>query len=92
MAQDEAFHFYYQDDIDELRSRGVEIVPVSPIRDSFPENLDGLIMGGGFPERFVEALSSNVEFRHGLHEAVAKGLAVPRRVCWIDVFVSLHSS
>lgn len=76
LAQDEAFHFYYQDDMDELRSRGVEIVPVSPIHDPFPTNLDGLIMGGGFPERFVEALSSNVQFRQGLQSAVSQGLAV----------------
>lgn len=76
LAYDEAFHFYYQDDLNVLRQRGVEIINVSPLCDKFPEALDGLVIGGGFPERYAKELSKNVDFRQGLRMAVSRGLAV----------------
>jgi len=76
LAYDEAFHFYYQDDLNVLRSRGVEIVNASPLHDQFPDALDGLVIGGGFPERYARKLSENVDFRHGFRNAVEQGLAV----------------
>ena len=76
IARDEAFHFYYQDDLDTFAEKGVELVEVSPLRDSFPDDLDGFIIGGGFPERHAEALSRNVEFIHGLKHSIEAGLAI----------------
>ena len=76
LARDEAFHFYYEDDLQELRSRGVDLVEFSPIRDKLPEGLNGLFIGGGFPERHLQALSANVACREALGVAIASGLPV----------------
>lgn len=76
IAKDEAFHFYYQDDLEVFRDRGVKLIEVSPLRSEFPADLDGLIIGGGFPERFAEALADNKKFRHSLRMAIESGLPV----------------
>ena len=60
VARDEAFHFYYQDTFDEMEIRGCELVWFSPVNDArLPDELDGLYIGGGYPEASVEALSAN---------------------------------
>lgn len=76
IASDEAFHFYYQDDLDAFRQRGIILVDVSPLRDALPENLDGLIIGGGFPERYAAELAGNRVFRNDLRQAIEDGLTV----------------
>lgn len=76
IARDAAFHFYYQDDLDTLLSRGVELMEISPMTDLFPTNLHGLIIGGGFPERHVQELAANQDFRAGLLESIEAGLVV----------------
>ena len=60
LARDPAFHFYYEDNLDALRSKGVELIEFSPLQDaSLPRDLNGLYFGGGFPEQFAQELSSN---------------------------------
>ncbi len=60
VARDAAFHFYYRDFFDELKSRGCELVEFSPMRDrTLPADLDGLYLGGGYPEEFADVLSQN---------------------------------
>jgi cobyrinic acid a,c-diamide synthase len=60
VAKDKAFCFYYQDNLDLLAAAGAEIVPFSPLTDScLPDNLDGLYLGGGYPELYAETLSQN---------------------------------
>jgi len=76
IAQDEAFHFYYEDDLEVLRSRGVTLVPFSPIRDPFPAGVDGVLIGGGFPERHAASLSANQACRADLANAIANGMPV----------------
>ncbi len=76
IAKDEAFHFYYQDDLDYFASAGVQLVELSPMHDVLPENLDGLLLGGGFPERHAQALSENKTFIDALHNSVKSGLPV----------------
>jgi len=67
LARDAAFHFYYEDNLDALRLRGVELVEFSPLEDRvLPADLDGLYIGGGFPEQFAEALSANEELATAL--------------------------
>lgn len=59
LAFDEAFHFYYDDNIRRLESLGAELVRFSPVRDSRLPDVDGLYFGGGYPEIHAEALSQN---------------------------------
>lgn len=75
IAEDEAFSFYYQENKDILEKMGGELVSFSPLHDErLPEDLDGLIIGGGYPELYAEALSANVSMRNSIAQAVNKGL------------------
>lgn len=67
VAQDKAFSFYYEDNFDLLQESGAEIVPFSPLSDTnFPANLDGLYLGGGYPELHADALSRNASMCAGI--------------------------
>lgn len=62
-AWDEAFHFYYPDNLDTLRAGGAELVPFSPLKDDhLPQELSGLYFGGGYPEEYAKVLSENQSF------------------------------
>lgn len=76
IARDRAFGFYYQEDLDSLREAGVELVPVDCLRDGDLPNVDGFIIGGGFPESFIDELSANRTMRQAIRTAVANGLPV----------------
>lgn len=66
LAFDEAFHFYYEDNLRRLESLGAELVRFSPIRDSRLPDVDGLYFGGGYPEVYAEALSQNTAMLKGV--------------------------
>ncbi|MBQ7694541.1 MAG: cobyrinate a,c-diamide synthase [Lentisphaeria bacterium] len=69
VAMDEAFCFYYEANFDALRRAGVEIVPFSPLRDrELPPRLNGIYLGGGYPELFPEELGGNRVLRDALRE------------------------
>jgi cobyrinic acid a,c-diamide synthase len=74
VALDEAFCFYYQDNLDRLRSRGAEIVTFSPVREPLPQ-VDGLYLGGGYPELHAAALE-NSPCRYQLKSAADSGMPV----------------
>jgi len=59
VARDEAFSFYYQDSLDYLQELGADLKFFSPLRDNSIPSVDGLYLGGGFPEMFLEQLSNN---------------------------------
>jgi len=59
VARDEAFSFYYQDSLDYLQELGADLKFFSPLRDNSIPPVDGLYLGGGFPEMFLEQLSNN---------------------------------
>lgn len=58
VAKDKAFCFYYQDNLDMLKQFGARILEFSPLEDeSLPENIDGIYLGGGYPEVYADQLS-----------------------------------
>lgn len=75
IARDPAFCFYYADNLDVLRLLGAELVPFSPLNDrALPDRLDGLYLGGGYPELHTETLSSNRTMRQSIRQAIGNGL------------------
>ena len=69
IAQDEAFCFYYRENLEMLESMGVELVPFSPLHDEhLPEDIHGLLMGGGYPELHLEELSANESMKVDIRE------------------------
>ncbi len=77
IARDRAFGFYYPDDLEGLEAAGLELVPVDTLNDpALPPDLDGLFLGGGFPETHLDALEANRSLRAEIRRAVAAGLPV----------------
>ncbi len=75
VARDRAFNFYYQDNLDLLEELGAQLVFWSPLDDSvFPDNVQGLYFGGGFPEVFAQKLSGNVLIRDAVRRAIFSGM------------------
>ena len=75
VARDAAFCFYYEDNLAALRELGAELVPFSPLTDpALPENIQGLYLGGGYPELYAEALSKNGSLRSSIRAALERGL------------------
>jgi len=69
VAKDEAFNFYYEDNLDILRHLGAELHFFSPVNDDhLPEGLELLYIGGGFPEVFAERLADNHEMRKSIKD------------------------
>jgi len=69
VAFDPAFSFYYEDNLDLLRERGAEIVKFSPLHDcDLPPMLDGLYLGGGYPELYAKELSANTMMLAAIRE------------------------
>lgn len=77
VAQDKAFNFTYQENIDLLRAAGAEIIFFSPLDDeALPEGTNGVILSGGFPEMYAEKLSANDGMRQALQNAHAQGTPI----------------
>lgn len=77
LAWDEAFLFYYQDALDLAKQLNAEIIPFSPLHDpALPEDLDGVMLGGGFPELHLKSLSANTPFLESLRSCAEKGTPI----------------
>ncbi len=77
VAYDRAFHFYYPDNLDELTLRGCDLIRFSPLEDrELPKDLDGLYLGGGYPEEYAEALANNQQMQEAIRQFARRGLPV----------------
>jgi len=75
IAQDAAFGFYYPDDLMQFTELGAELIPFSPLNDAqLPERLDGLFIGGGFPETHLGQLATNQGMKASIAAAIDDGL------------------
>ena len=74
IARDEAFGFYYPGDLEAMQQAGAKLIPVDMLHDHELPDIDGLFIGGGFPESCMEQLQSNRKLRDGIREAIEAGL------------------
>lgn len=75
VARDNAFCFYYEDSLDALREMGVELVPFSPLSNSeLPQDIQGMYLGGGYPELYAQRLSENAPMRASVKAALEGGV------------------
>ena len=74
VARDEAFSFYYEDNLEMLQECGAELVFFSPVHDRTLPAADGLLLGGGYPELHAQALAQNEEMKAQICECAAKGM------------------
>ncbi len=74
IARDAAFAFYYPGDLEALRAAGAELVPINTLQDKKLPEVDALLIGGGFPEVFMEQLEANASLRHQIRLAIETGL------------------
>ncbi|MBO5597999.1 MAG: nicotinate-nucleotide--dimethylbenzimidazole phosphoribosyltransferase [Oribacterium sp.] len=77
IAEDEAFNFYYQENRELLEKMGAELVTFSPLHDEkLPEDIDGIIIGGGYPELYGSALEANVSVRTEISGLIKSGIPI----------------
>ena len=74
IARDAAFSFYYQDDLEAFAAAGAELVPFDTLNDAKLPTVDGLFIGGGFPETHLPALSQNQSLHEDIRHQLAAGM------------------
>ncbi len=74
IAHDPAFGFYYSEDLDALRDANAELVELDTLRAPALPEIDGLVIGGGFPEVFMADLEANASLRQSILDAIEAGL------------------
>ncbi len=76
VIRDDAFQFYYPENLEALQAEGAEIIDIDALKDERLPDIDSLYIGGGFPETNAIRLANNVSFRKSLKESVEKGLPI----------------
>ena len=76
VAKDEAFNFYYLESLKVIKNFGAEIVNFSPLHDKALPDVDGLIIGGGFPEMFAAQLENNLQMLESIKAAATNGMPI----------------
>ena len=75
VAKDEAFCFYYEDNLRLLEEAGAKLQYFSPVHDTkLPEHCDGILLGGGYPELYAKELEVNREMRDAIKSAICVGV------------------
>lgn len=89
VAMDEAFCFYYEDNLRMLEKCGAKLLYFSPLHDtSFPEDCDAMLLGGGYPELYAKELSKNVSMLNAIKKAFRAGMPT---VAECGGFMYLHT-
>ena len=77
VLRDAAFQFYYEENLEALRTAGAKLVMINALSSrELPQDLDGLYIGGGFPETSARQLADNISFRQSIRERIDAGLPV----------------
>jgi cobyrinic acid a,c-diamide synthase len=76
VARDEAFNFYYRDNLELMELAGAKVVPFSPVHDAALPQVDGIYIGGGYPELYARELSENAGMRSALEKAHERDLPI----------------
>ncbi len=76
VLQDAAFQFYYSENLEALESVGADLIKINALTEKLLPEIDGLYIGGGFPETSARELSANVEFRKSINNAAERGLPI----------------
>jgi cobyrinic acid a,c-diamide synthase len=85
VAFDDAFCFYYSENLELLEDAGAEIITFSPLEDrALPQDLGLLYMGGGISEAFVPRLAANQPFLESLRRARAHGVPIYAEGCGLQ--------
>ncbi|MBR2707443.1 MAG: cobyrinate a,c-diamide synthase [Mogibacterium sp.] len=75
VARDEAFCFCYEENLRIMEEAGISIREFSPVHDArVPQDADGLLLGGGYPELYAEELSGNTSMLSSVREAIDDGM------------------
>jgi cobyrinic acid a,c-diamide synthase len=74
VARDRAFGFYYAGDLEALEDAGAAVVPLDTLRDARLPQVDGLFLGGGFPECFSGELEANASLRSEIRQRIERGM------------------
>ncbi|KMY58281.1 cobyrinate a,c-diamide synthase [Geobacillus sp. FSL K6-0789] len=75
VAKDAAFHFYYPENLEMLSACGAELVYFSPLAgEPLPDGVNGLYIGGGFPEEFAAELARQAAVKQSIRAAIEHGL------------------
>jgi len=74
LIEDKAFGFYYPDDLLSLQKNGAEIVTINALNDTKLPEIDGIFIGGGFPEEHLQALNRNTALRESIKQAIDNGM------------------
>ena len=88
---DEAFCFYYEDNLRLLEKCGAQLLYFSPLHDTgLPEDCDAMLLGGGYPELYAKELSENVSMLSAIKKAFIAGMPTVASV--VDLCIYTHIS
>ena len=76
IIKNSAFGFYYPDDLTALEQAGAHLIEIDTLNDAELPDIDGLFIGGGFPETHMEELKNNKSMRQSIYQAIEDGLPV----------------